>query len=384
MNGLRQCLWVTAIGLRSWPRRAIPSTVVIVGTACVVATLVSILSVQAGMLRMMETTATPDTALVLSSKTPNVHAADITPSELGTILDAPGIAHTSTGKALADAELLYEIFPETGFRFSHLSIQGIGARGPTLQKDFTIVEGRLFKTGRHEFVVGKTARDVFGVAAGSSVTMPDGRWPIVGVFTAAGGAIQSGLVTDAETLRASTHKLGYGSILVRLNSAADFDRFKQWLLHNPALQVTAERQSEYWQKQGLGPFYAHLGYLVAAVLSIGAFAGAVNILYGVVSDRRREICILRAIGYSPLPIAISVVAEALLVSSAGACVGLGLAWLIANGHRITTYTGIFSAFLAPHLIAMAVIWALAIAILGAIPPAIRAARGSVSSGIQAG
>ena len=49
-----------------------------------------------------------------------------------------------------------------------------------------------------------------------------------------------------------------------------------------------------------------------------------------------QIATLRVLGFGAAPIAVSVFAEALLLALAGGILGAGLAWLIFNGHVIST------------------------------------------------
>ena len=64
---------------------------------------------------------------------------------------------------------------------------------------------------------------------------------------------------------------------------------------------------------------------------LGALFGTVKLLYAAVSVRTREITTLRAIGYQPLPVALSVVLEATALALTGALIGAAVAWLLFDG-----------------------------------------------------
>ncbi len=93
---------------------------------------------------------------------------------------------------------------------------------------------------------------------------------------------------------------------------------------------------------------------------------------------------LRAIGYEPIPVAVSVVVESATLSLAGALIGALVAWLIFDGRHSSLGTAIFDLYVSPQLIAVGLGWALLIAILGGLLPAIRAARLSVVDALRAG
>jgi putative ABC transport system permease protein len=80
-------------------------------------------------------------------------------------------------------------------------------------------------------------------------------------------------------------------------------------------------------------------------------------------------------------------AEALLCALGGAAIGAAIAWAAFNGHTISTIQG--SGQVVAHmsidgsLFVLAVVWACAIGLLGAVFPAIRAARLPVAEALRA-
>lgn len=52
-------------------------------------------------------------------------------------------------------------------------------------------------------------------------------------------------------------------------------------------------------------------------MAVGALFGSVKIMYGAVASRKREMATLRAMGYAPLPLALSVVIEILVLALLG-------------------------------------------------------------------
>jgi putative ABC transport system permease protein len=358
------------------------SLVIVIGMACVTAVLISTLSVTAGMMRVFRAAGDQSRALVFSTNALDEYGVDMDRSTVATIFDAPGIARGADGAPIADAEILINAPPAEGFAQGTLDIRGIGAQGMALRPEIRIVDGRMFRGGRQELVVGEDARRVFGFQVGHKLIMPDGQWPIVGAFSG-GGLLSSQMMADADTLMAATRKGGFGSVLVKLAHPADFDAFRRWLTDNPAVAVRAERQSDYYIRTGARyTFYNTLAYLVAIIMSIGALFGAVNILHSSVKSRTREIATLRAIGYDASPLAASVFIEALLLSLLGALAGSLIAWILFDGHESVFGSTIFRWSISSQLVALGVVWALALALLGSLHPALRAARLQVVDGLR--
>jgi putative ABC transport system permease protein len=113
------------------------------------------------------------------------------------------------------------------------------------------------------------------------------------------------------------------------------------------------------------------------MMTLGALFGTVKLMYAAVSARTREIATLRAIGYQSLPVALSVLLETTTLALAGALIGAAAAYLLFDGKHTTQTRNVFDLSVSGHLIALSIAWALMLAILGGVPPAVRAARRSV-------
>ena len=225
---------------------------------------------------------------------------------------------------------------------------------------------------------------MFSLKVGDTVILPDGEWPIVGAFSSGGGILESELVSDAATVMASTRNDNFSSVLVRLKTPSAFNEFERWITDNPALTVTAERQAEFYVRTG-GPFisfFTSLAFLVATVLAIGALFGSLNITYGMVRARTREIVTLRTFGFGSLPIALSVVIEAVLLALIGASIGVACAILLFNGKQSLVVNTVFQLSVPTSFVAIGFEWALAISLIGSLLPALRAVRIPVTEGLR--
>ncbi len=123
-------------------------------------------------------------------------------------------------------------------------------------------------------------------------------------------------------------------------------------------------------------------------MAIGAMFGALNSMYSAVAARGLEIATLRAIGFGALPVLLSVMIEALLLSLIGGVIGASLAWLFFNGHSVSTLGGAFAHVffqltVTPALIITGIVWACIIGLLGGFFPALRAARLPVAEALRA-
>jgi putative ABC transport system permease protein len=121
-------------------------------------------------------------------------------------------------------------------------------------------------------------------------------------------------------------------------------------------------------------------WALGGIMGLGALLGALNTMYAAVSARSGEIATLRAVGFGATPIVFSIFVEALFLALGGALVGVVIAWTAFDG--FTHVGNQINLMVTPALAAGGIGLALAIASLGALFPAIRAARLPVATALQ--
>ena len=148
----------------------------------------------------------------------------------------------------------------------------------------------------------------------------------------------------------------------------------------PALAVDAMREADYYrqQSQAFSQLLSIVAYLIGSIMAVGAVFGALNAMYSAVSTRTVEIATLRVLGFGASAVIVSVFAEALLLALAGGAIGGCVAWLLFNGHAVSTNGGGLTQLSVPlavdsSLIGLGVLWACVIGMVGAAFPAVRAA-----------
>jgi len=375
MSELRQIATVCLIGIGSLRERHGTALVVIVGMACVVGVLTSMLSVTAGLTRAYLRPEDATRVIVWRAHATFDQSRSLHPDVINTILDAPGIARGADGAPLADAEFLMRLLSMEGFAAGSLQLRGVGPAGLALRPDFRIVAGHMFRTGTRELVVGVGAARNLGLGVGSEVRLRDGKWPIVGVFSCGGDIIESYLVGDARTVMAARRRAGFAQVIAQLVDAKAYPEFQTWLTENPALSVSVERKTDYdLRTAGVSTaFFTRMAYVIGAIMALGALFGIVKIMYGAVRARTREIGTLRAIGFGATPVVMSVLAEAALLGAIGALLGSAIAWLIFDGRDMWVW-GAFKLCVSPALWLLGLVWALITSLLGGLFPALRAGR----------
>lgn len=385
---LRACLAAVWLNLVSLRQRIWPALVVVVGVACVVATLLSMLSMTVGLRHTWQRAGSPDRAIILPANARGEGDGTVSRAEAQIIKDAPGIARDAKGRAIADPEIMTGLVVrrrDTGGR-GYILLRSFGPEALALRPEFHIIAGRMVRPGKHEMVVGAEAPGQFaGVGLGDKITMPDGLWPVVGVFKTNDDLVQSQLVADTDTVMPVLRQTAYTSVTVRLAGANALARLTRAITTNPALTVTAERQSDFYNRRSaqFSDLNDALVYGVSLLLGLGALLAAVNILYSAVMARRREIATMRALGFGAVPVALAVAVEGLLLALAGAGFGAAVAYGLFNGVQDISDNVAFHLTISPAMIALGLGWALSIGLLGGVLPAVHAARLPVADGLRA-
>jgi putative ABC transport system permease protein len=383
---LRQIFIVSVLNFKNLKSRFWQSMVIVVGLAATIGVMLSMLSVSAGMRDAYLKAGDPNRAIVVSKGADQESQSAITRAQAPLIADAPGIARGGDGKPLADRgiQVGVPVLRKDGSK-GFTTMRGLSDNVQGVRPELHVVQGRMFQPGKHELMVGVGAQALFQhMQVGDKVILPDGQWPIVGIF-ASGNLMEGQLIGDTETLAAALHKTAYNTVLVRLTSPDALDTFKKALTTNPALSVTVERHSDWYKRVGDQNTFglALLGYVVGAVMAIGALFGCINTMYAAVSTRGREIATLRALGFSAFPVAVSVILEAMTLAITGALIGAGIAWALNDGKQDVFGNSVFYMSVSPAQIKLGLIWALMVALLGGLFPAIRAARRPVVEALRA-
>ncbi|WP_447732494.1 ABC transporter permease [Rhodanobacter soli] len=389
----RQTLSITGVGISTLRQRIGASLVVVVGIAGVVGVLVAMLAMGEGFQSTLQQTGSDGTAIVLRGGSNAELNSVLDRDSVNVVAQAPGVARSADGKPVASAEQsVVANLPKRNDASveANVPIRGVGDEAWTLRPNVKIVQGRRFKPGLRELVVGQGAmRQFAGLDVGSQLRLAGQEWSIVGEF-ASGDSHDSELWGDAQTV-ASAYRRGSSvqSVTVRLTSPQAFDAFKAALSSDPRLKVDVSTTREYFSKQSenLTKVIRVVGITVGVIMAIGAIFGALNTMFAAIAARAREIATLRAIGFRGLPVVVSVLMETMLLALLGGVLGGLVSWLIFNGYTASTLGANFSQVVfqfkvSPELLWLGIKWAMAIGFVGGLFPAVRAARLPVTTALR--
>ena len=390
---LSQIIAVTSVNLRSIRERAGSSAVAIIGIAGVVIVFVSVLSIAEGFRAAMMKAGDPQRIIVLRTGSDTEMTSGFSGEDARLIMDTPGILRSASGP-VASAELFVVVnhpLAATGTD-ANVPLRGVSPNVLEVRPEVKIVEGRMFASGRNEILVGRAAsRQFANLSVGSSVRWGENTWQVVGLFEANGSVAESELWCDARVLQPAYRRgNSFQSVYARIESPDSFQAVKDAMTADQRLRVTVVREQDYYAAQSriLQSVIRTVGFIIAGLMGVGAIFGAVNTMYSAVASRTREIATLRALGFHSLPVVISVLVEAVILSLIGGLLGGLAAYLAFDGYQTATmnwqsFSQVAFAFaVTPALLGQALLYATIMGVLGGLLPAWKAARMPVVTALR--
>jgi len=370
------------------------STIVaVLGIAGTVGIFVWMLAMARGFQAMLISSGSPGNAMVRRAGSTSEMESVVTLDTVKIVESAPGVARGPQGPLVSAEVVVVAAMPlrATGTD-ANTQIRGVSPAVLQVRDGVRLAEGRMFGSGLNELVVGRNAARAYqGFDLGGKVKFGGGDWTVVGIMDAGGSAFDSEAWCDAAVLNQVYKRPTniFQAVTVRLTGADAYPAFKDALTKDPRLDVTVDRELEYYatQSQMLTGLIQTLGFFIAVVMGIGAVFAALNTMYSAVSERGREIATLRALGFGSGAVVLSFVLESLLVALVGGILG-ALVVIPFNGYTVgtmnwQTFSHVSFGFkITPALVLLGVAFALLMGLIGGLPPALRAARRPIAVSLR--
>lgn len=366
-----------------WVRR-VTTLLTAAGMALVVYTFATVLMMSEGIRATLVATGQADNVLVLRKGAGAEINSGIDRVQASILESLPGLATGRNGELLVSREtVVLNSLPKVGTgKPSNVTMRGMGTAGPALRPQVKLAEGRWFRPGTAEVVVGHAVATGFeGTRVGSTLRFGGRDWLIVGSFDAARTAFDSEIWGDADLMMQSYRRGAYSTVVFRLADASRHERLQAAIAADPRLQVDAKPEVQFYEEQSeaLAKFIRILGTVLSVIFSIGAIVGAMITMFAAVAQRVGEIGTLRALGFRRSAVLLAFLSESLLLSAVGGVLGLAGASAMQAVDISTTNFQTFAelAFqfkLTPGIAVQTLVFALFMGFVGGFVPAWRAAR----------
>lgn len=288
---------------------------------------------------------------------------------LRTNIDLSNSTNSSSSNSTSDSNM-----PQGGFRMNMYSVIGINS-GDLSMDDIVINNGTTYHSS-NEVIIGKTAAQRLNKSIGDTITISNQTFKIVGTYETGNFQDDQGVVMSLSKLQNLTGDTGEVSlILVKAadgTSATDLaDTIEQKYPNELSTSTSLSGMNR--MNNGLDVIKSGSWAVSLLAVLVGGIVVIVTMMKAV-SERTREIGVLRAIGWTKQRIMIMILGESLVLSVIaiviGLVIGIGLVEIIAATNIMRGIEPAFSVYLLLKGIGVA----LFLGVVGGIYPAYRASR----------
>jgi ABC-type antimicrobial peptide transport system permease subunit len=298
-----------------------------------------------------------------------------------------GIARLPDGTPLVSAEKVMQPFARTraGGR-ENILVRGVDPVALAVHDEVRIAEGRMFRPSSSEIVVGRGVAGRYANAdLGAEMFIGKRNWRVVGILESGGSSFESEIWGDLRDVARDANTFPYSGVRMKLAPGTDRQALIDRIDRDPRYALQATPEVEYYAEQAKSAATLY-GLLVILAIPVGVAAGfgAANTMFAAVQSRTVEIGTLRALGFSRATIMRSFVLESVVISLVGFVVGaigtLCVAFVLrlalgGIGFGAQTYTiNVVTLRVRPTDLAVALVFATAIGLIGGLLPAWRAAH----------
>lgn len=334
-----------AYNLRNLAARRVSTILTALGIGLVAWVFIFTLALAGGFQSALRSTGSPDNALVIRKGSTTELMSIIGRDAASAVASQEEIARAPDDTPLAAAELMVVWnLPRKSGTSTNVVVRGIGPKSLVLRPKVHLIEGRMFRPGLDEIVVGSMVTTRFReCSVGNRLRLAGREWTVVGVIDAGGTAYDSEIWGDVELFMPVFDRPVFQSITLRLRDRSQFIALRKRLESDPRMSVEVNREDEFYAAQSgmLAAMLRVLGLFVTSVMALGAVFGALNTMYAAVGARTKEIGTLLAIGFSRGAVLASFLVESVILSLLGGLIGCLFALPVRN---FTTGTMSFATF----------------------------------------
>jgi putative ABC transport system permease protein len=374
-----------------WARR-LSTGLTVLGLGLVVFVFSAVLMLANGIESALASGGDPRNVVLLAEGATSELMSNVERDALRALGSSPRVASSAAGEPLVSGELVVPVLlPRGDGNESNITARGIGPQSFDIRPTVRLIAGRKPRVGTNEIALGEAlvGRSP-GAQLGGELRFAEERWPVVGVFTADGGAYESELWVDVNRLGTAFDRPVLSSIIVRTGSVEARDAFMKQVKEDARFTLEAKSEPEYWEEQAtwLATFIRVLGLFVSLIFSVGAVLGAMVTMYAQVAARIGELGMLRAVGFRRRSVLASILIESAVLGAAGGVLGalgaLATQWMEIRTLNFQTFAEVRFGFTpTPGIVLAALLFGVGMGVLGGLLPALRASRLSILDALRA-
>ena len=361
------------------------------GVALVVMILFILFGFVDGLRRTIGHAAGAGTWVILSRGAAYEPQSVITQPQLDVLRSMPQIA-TDSGVPLISPEAIggFSVAPGNP-KNMFVYLRGVKPIALQVHRDMKLVAGHWPEPNSGEWVVGqKLAAKYPQLQLGKTFHFGRRNWTIAGIFSDNGSARESEVWANSDDLIADYHgpSTGIANSLHVVVKPGESDSLAAAMKNDPRLVLQLMSEAEFYADQNqLANQIESYGIFVALILGIGAMFGGMNTMYSGVLRRRREIGVLRALGFHRITVLVSFIIESAMLGLAGAVAGELFGLIVAtatglNSKLMNVGLFVFSFHLGLSAFVGGIIAGVLIGVIGGLMPAWRAAGVGINESLR--
>ncbi len=232
-----------------------------------------------------------------------------------------------------------------------------------------------FSDDGRSVVLGERAADFLTAVAGEEVQLGQESYPVAGVVRMENGFENGGVFMPLKECQRAFHKQGVSSVVtVALADGHEAGEVKSWIEANHG-RLTALENEEFSKSYSQFKIMKTTAWVVGGCAFLLGGLSVTNTMILSVFSRIRELAVLRVCGFSRGQVARMILGESLALSVIGVLAG----WLLSvGGLRLLKALPALQGYIEPQVGMVEVLGAVGLALLtgigGALYPAVHAAR----------
>jgi ABC-type lipoprotein release transport system permease subunit len=393
-------------------------TTVMTGLAftLVVSLMTVMLAFVNGMTRLTEKSGQPGNVIVLADGATDESFSTLTFVDSSDIERQPGVLKDEAGAALCSKEVFVivnqEVKVAAGEKPRRRFVQVRGVEDPAMAG---FVHGLKLKEGGRWFSEGGVEEGAAsgeaeapqvviqavlgnGLAAEMGNDRPDRNsltvgdtfplgartWKVVGILDSTGSTFDSEMWAKRARVGDDFGKQNsYSSYLIRTAGPEAAQALTEDLKNYKKAALFPQPETEYFSKQGeTSKQFLVAVIVVAVVMAIGGVFGVMNTMYAAISQRTKDIGVLRILGFARWQVLVSFLLESLVIALIGGLVGCAIG-MLADGWtaRSVVSSGpgggksvVLQLVVSPEILLRGLLLSLGMGALGGFLPALSAMR----------
>lgn len=382
----------------------------------VVALMTAMLAFVNGMYRLTAQSGQPGNVIVLAEGATDESFSNLSFTDSSDIERQPGIRKSDDGAPLVSKEVYVIVNQQVpvaeGARPRRRFVQVRGLEDPQLGGE---VHGLTLKEGGQWFsdagveesrsggepdtsrvyiqaCIGNALANELGgdradnrpAAPGDTFSLGSREWKIVGVLDSTGTTFDSEVWAKRSIVGEQFGKKNsYSSYVVRAADVARAGELAEQLKDYQGASLNAQTETDYFSNLGeQSRQFLYAIIVVAAVMAVGGVFGVMNTMFAAISQRTKDIGVLRILGFARGQILISFLLESLVLALAGGLLGCAIGMLADGWTARSIVSGgpgggkfiILKLVVSREILATGLLLSLIMGALGGLVPAVSAMR----------